>query len=123
MKNPDLLVSAIDRPTYASDGGFTELGTATYRLPGGEQIRVETRHLGSWRLVGDIIEITFTSAEFLSSDNPIFPVAAGQASLDAQMQRKSWSKKRVLGHGERLVTIPVDSAYKQAEVRVSCSRA
>ena len=123
MKGPDFVVSAVDLRTYSGDGKFDELGTASYELPGGERIRIQTRRVGSWSLVGDIIEIQYTSATFLSSDSPFLPMAAGQASLDAQMERGRVSKKRVIAYGEKLVTIPVAPLHKQAEVQVSCSRA
>jgi hypothetical protein len=123
MTEPDFLVSAIDRTTYSSNGEITELSTVAYTLTDGSRVRFETQSEGKWTLTGDVIEVQWTSARFLRSDSPTISIAEGQASLDAQMQRKSWSKSRVLEYGERLVTIPVESVYKEAEVQVSCSKA
>jgi hypothetical protein len=123
MQGSEFVIVATDRPTYSSDGKFTEVGIATYTDSDGSSVRMETRLTGNWMLIKDIIEIHFTSAEFVSSDSPAFPVAKGQASLDAQMKRKNWGKKRVLSYGEKLVTVPVEALNKQAEVQVSCSKA
>ena len=124
ISDQDFAITAVDRPVYSNDGTFAELGKATYTLPGGTKIRTETKHAGHWSLQADLIEIRFTSAEFLSSDHPAVTVAAGQASLDAMMQRKNWTRKRILKlDGQELVTIPVDTNLKQAEVKVSCSKA
>ena len=117
------VVSAIDRPIYSSDCGFTELGTATYTFSNGTQLRTEVQHVGSWDLREDLLELRFTSAKFLSSDSPTVTIADGQAFLDSMMERKNWTKKRILELGENLVTIPVESIYKPAEVQVSCSKA
>lgn len=123
MQGTGMEISAIDRPVYSPDGAYEELGFATYTLPGGTQIRVETKLMGAWSLEDGVIEIRYTYAEFLSSDNPMLSVAAGQAGLDAKLQRKPWSKKRVVSHGPgSLVTIPLEVEDERAKVQVSCSR-
>lgn len=123
MQGTGMQISAVDRPTYSPGGGYEELGFATYTLPDRTEIRVETKLMGAWSLVDGIIEIRYTYAEFLSSDNPRLSVAAGQAALEAQLQRKPWSKKRVLAHGQgSLVTIPIETDDERAAVQVSCSR-
>ena len=123
MQGTGMQISAVDRPVYSPDGAYEELGFATYTLPGGTEIRVETKLMGGWSLEGDVIEIRYTYAEFLSSDNPRLSVAAGQAGLDAKLQRKSWSKKRIVSHGPgSLVTIPIEVEDERAKVQVSCSR-
>lgn len=123
MQGPDLVVSAIDRTTYSSDGKLTNVSSVTYTSTDGKKVRFETRQEGTWTLKGDVIEMLYTSGTFLGSDSPTISMAAGQASVDAQMQRKNWAKARVLEYGERLVTVPVEAIYKEAEVRVSCSKA
>ncbi|MFT3807665.1 hypothetical protein [Arenimonas sp.] len=123
MHGNGMEISAVDRPVYSPGGAFEEVGYATYTFPDGTEIRVEIKLMGGWSLDGDIIEIRYTYAEFLSSDHPKLSIAAGQAALDAKMQRKAWSKKRILAHGPgSLVTIPIEVEDKQAEVQVSCSR-
>jgi hypothetical protein len=85
-------------------------------------VTVETRHLGAWALSGDVIETQITSGEFLSSDGPLITVAAGQAALDAQLERKPWSKHRVLSFGDQLVVIPIETMHEQAAVQVTCTK-
>lgn len=122
MQGPDIEISAVDRRVYSEDGHFTEHGFATYTRAD-IKIRVETRHTGTWSQQGDLIEIRFSSAEFLSSDNPAFTVANGQAMLNDIQRRKNWEKKRILKFdGQSMTTIPVDATSKQAEIEVSCSR-
>ena len=124
MEGTEMVISAVDRPNYSPDGSFSESASATYTLPDNTEIRVETRHVGAWSLVGDIIEIRYSSAEFLASDSPILTKAAGQATLDARMQRKGWTQKRILDFNrKKLVTVPAETDDKRAQVRVSCSRA
>ena len=123
MHAPDMTISAVERRTFSPDGSFTGLGKATYSLSDQTEIRVETKHQGTWLLSGDVVRIDYTSAEFLSSDSPILTVAMGQASLDAQMRKKGWSKRRVLAFDQKNLTmVTVDATDKSAEVEVSCSR-
>lgn len=122
MQASNLVISAVDRSVFSPDGSFTEHGFATYTR---EQVRIrtETRHTGNWTLQGDLIEVRFTSSQFLSSDHPALKVADGQATLDAAMRRKNWARKRILKFdAESMLTIPVDETDKQAEVQVSCAR-
>jgi hypothetical protein len=123
IKGSDFSVSAIDRTTYSADGQVTEWSTVTITMPDGTIVRTESRYEGHWTLTGDIIEREYKTWKFLSSDSPTISIAKGQASVDAQMQRKNWSKSRILEYDEQLVTIPVESMYKEAEVRVSCGKA
>ena len=123
MQGTGMQISAVDRPVYSPGGGYEELGFATYTLSDGTEIRTETKLMGAWSLVEGVIEIQYTYAEFLSSDSPRLSVAAGQAGLDAKLQRKPWTKKRVVSHGPgSLVTIPVEVEDERAKVQVSCSR-
>jgi len=123
MTGSDYFLSSIDRRTYAKDGQFTKESQVTYSMTDGTQIHVETRIEGKWKLTEDFIEILYTSGKFLSSDSPSISIEEGQATMDAGLNRKSWSKARVLEYGERLVMLPFENNTRQAEVMVSCGKA
>ena len=116
-------VTVVERSTYAGDGGFIMAGSGTIRLPGGQEVSVETRHTGHWVLNGDVLRITFSGAELLSSSSELFPVEVGQARLDSGLARKNWNEKRVLESGERLVTSGLNVEPGRAPLEVSCARA
>lgn len=122
MKGPDFSISVVDYPSYDSSGSFSELSVSTISMENGSSATTKTTSSGSWRLSGKIIEVTFKSIKFLSSDNPKYTIKMGQSDADALLHEKDWSRKEVLEHGARLVTRPVDAQHEEAVVTVSCVR-
>ena len=119
-QGPELAISALDRRVYSDDGHYTQHDSATYTRAD-IKIHTEARHTGTWSLQGDVIEIRFTSSEFLSSDHPAVTVAKGQATLDAMRAHKNTDAKRILKvDGQSMTTMAVEPTDKQAAVEVSC---
>ena len=114
---------ATDRTHYEPSGDYLSEGEATYTFYETEKVTVRMRHKGTWSVENGVIHVIYDSAQFLSSDSPIFTVAMGQAGLDAQMKKRNWVKKRILRHTPNLVTIPVDPLHTAARIEVSCAKA
>lgn len=72
--------------------------------------------------MGKSLESHFGKSEFLWSDDPTYTIAMGQEDLDAQVKKKDWAKSKILELGEKLVTTPIESMYKGAEVVSTCVR-
>lgn len=123
MSGKGFKVEVTDERQFGSDGSFAETSTATMKADDGRSLTTVTKFVGKWLLAGDIIEIRFASAQFVSSSNAGVSLERGQQNVDAQLAAKNWSKYRVLSAGDTLVTVPVESRYKEAEVEVTCKRA
>jgi hypothetical protein len=116
-------ITVVDRPTFSASGKYVELSDAVMTGPGGIRIGSRSEQDGSWSSDGKVIYVKYGRGKVLSSDNPDYPIATFQKALDAQLQRKNWSKSKVLELGTRLVTKPVEPMYKEADVVVTCARA
>ena len=118
-----MTITVVEQRLYSEDGSYFELSTSSIKLNGGRVITTKSNISGSWQLTEGIIELQFNSTAFLSSDDKDYSLEMGQRDADAQLQKKNWSKGKVLEFGKRLVTTPVQSMYKAAEVVVTCGRA
>lgn len=108
--------------TYQRDGSYRGTSDVAVRVANGKVVRTRDRSFGSWTLKEDIIKVHYDKVEFLSSDDPAYTLKTGQMDADAQQKRKNWSKSKILTLDDKLVTVPVESMYKGAEVVVTCAR-
>jgi len=122
MNGKGLTIAVVEQHTYGNGGSYSELSTSTIKSGGGGTVIAKSGLSGSWLLANDVIELKFTSGQFLSSSNPNYTLEMGQHALDLQLQKKNWSKMKVLEFHKRLVTTPVDPMYKEAKVLVTCHR-
>ena len=119
---PGFLTTVTDTSIYDKDGSYRETSEKSVRLTDGRVVNLRDRSFGTWVIKTDIIEIRYDRVEFLSSDDPAYTVKMGQADADAQQKKKNWSKSKIRELGDKLVTFPVESMYKGAEVQVTCVR-
>lgn len=121
MSGPGFEVTVRSVRAYAHAREFSEESRVHVVTSDGKSVRTRDRSRGTWSFDGDVIETRIAQVVFLESDDPNYPVEMGQEDLDSQLRLKNWSKVRVLELGDGLlVTMPVESMYKGAEVRVTC---
>jgi hypothetical protein len=122
MTGKNMTITVNEQHVYQKDGSHSEVDTSTIRLDGGITLTTKSRLSGSWQLADGVIELRKNSAKFLFSSNSNYTTEMGQRDLDAQLQKKNWSKMKVQMFPNRIVTTPINSMYKEARVPVTCRR-
>jgi hypothetical protein len=123
MTGKNMTVTVQEQHRYGKDGSYSEVSTSTIKLDSGISLTTKSSLAGSWMLTNGVIELKFGSGEFLSSSNSNYTLGMGQSALDTELQKKNWSKMKILEFGKRLVTTPVAPMYEEAKVVVTCTRA
>lgn len=114
--------TATETSTFLMDGSYRGTSELIIRLESGRVVKTRDRSFGNWTLKDNIIKIHYDKVEFLSSDDPTYTVQMGQSNADAQQKKKNWSKSKILHLDDKLVTSPIESMYKGADVVVTCVR-
>ncbi len=122
MTNDAMSMTVTEHRIYDRSGVYEELGTSFIKTAKGLTLTTKSTLSGSWSVAGDTLSLHFTSGRFLESSNTNYTIAMGQAAIDEQLKKKSWSKLKVLESRKRLVITPIKPMYKEAQVVVSCTR-
>ena len=122
MVGEDFQVTTSTATTYGPDGRYQSLSEINVQLSSGKVVRTRDQVWGSWSLKGRIVEVRYARVKFLWSDDPSYTVDMGQEDAEAQLRKKDWAKLRIISYGSEMVTTPIESMYKGAEVLTTCVR-
>ncbi len=123
LHGPDFELVVSERTTRQADGRYTGLTISVITPQGVAPVTNRDAAEGLWRLEGDVLVSTVQRVRFLSSSDPAFSHALGQRILDAEREKKSVYRSRILAFDGTIArAIPVDSLYEAAEVESTCRR-
>jgi len=123
MQGPDFDLTVNSRITRNADHTYSDVTTSIIQPRGKTAITTQDQSSGTWQLDADIVTSRVDRVEFLSSSDPGFTRQQGQASLEAELKKKSVFRSRLLyldANSSR--SKPIGSLYKAAEVESSCRR-
>lgn len=119
--NYDLVVTT--ETINQADGRYTGLSTSVFTQPGKAPVVIQDRASGTWRLEGDIFVSKIEQVQFLSASDSWISQERGQKVQDEMLKKKSVYRSRILEFtGPTLRIVPVDPAYKAAELESLCER-
>jgi hypothetical protein len=119
--NFDLVVTT--ETVNQADGRYTGLSTSVITQPGKAPVVIRDRASGTWLLEGDIFVSKIEQVQFLSASDTWISQERGQKVQDEMLKKKSVYRSRILEFtGSTLRIVPVDPAYKAAELESLCKR-
>ena len=123
MQGPNFDLVVITRTTNNADHTYSSITTSVITPHGQSTVTNKDISYGSWRLEADVVTSSVERVQFLSSSDPTFSNELGQQIQEAQLEKKSVYRSRILDFdGNTSRSIPVDSMYKEADVESSCRR-
>jgi hypothetical protein len=116
-------IESTSRVNYGSDGRFKIVADVKTRFSNGRVVHTRDQSVGTWKLKGSVLSSHVERAEFLSSDDPNFTAAMGQAAADAQLKKRNRFESRIVSLERELVLESVEAGANAKPTTTSCKRA